>query len=230
MGDARRWRTMPWMVAVFGSAVVPLGITSVVLVMLQPVAVGAWCATCLLTAVFMLIMVAVSLDEIVAMVQFLAAGGRAGASVWRLFWIGGSLPAMVASGGDVRRRGSPWREMFLGASLSWPLLVTALLGVWLLAAPWVLDAGRACSALVFNTISGALVVVVAAVAWAEVTRAVRLLNVLVGLAVVGGVWFLPGLSLILSLNDTVPGLVLALLSVPRGPVRDHYGAWSAFVV
>lgn len=230
MGDRRRWRTMPWMVAVFGLAVVPLGITSVVLVMLQPVAVGAWCTICLVTAVFMLIMVAVSLDEIVAMVQFLAAGKRAGGSAWRLFWIGGVLPPTVASVGLVRRRASPWREMFFGASVSWPLLATAIIGAWVLAAPWVLDTGHGRSALVFNTILGAVAVVVAFVVWAEVTRAVRLLNVLAGLAIAVGVWLLPGLSLMTCLNDTVVGILLTLLSVPRGPVRDHYGAWSAFVV
>lgn len=230
MGDRRRWRTMPWMVAVFGLAVVPLGITSVVLVMLQPVAVGAWCAICLVTAVFMLIMVAVSLDEIVAMVQFLAAGKRAGGSAWRLFWIGGALPPTVASIGLVRRRASPWREMFFGASLSWPLLATAIIGAWVLAAPWVLDTDHGRSALVFNTILGAVAVVVAAVAWAEVTRAVRFVNVLVGLAIAVGAWLLPGVSLMTCLNDTVAGILLVLLSVPRGPVRDQYGAWSAFVV
>ena len=71
MGDPRRWRTMPWMVALFGFMVVPLGIVSVVLIMLQPVVVGAWCTFCLLSALFMLIMVALSLDEVIAMLQFL---------------------------------------------------------------------------------------------------------------------------------------------------------------
>ena len=33
MGGKTRWRTMPWMVAMFGILVVPLGITSIVLVM-----------------------------------------------------------------------------------------------------------------------------------------------------------------------------------------------------
>lgn len=57
MGDQRRWRTMPWMVAIFGIAVLPLGITSIILVIMQPVVVGAWCTLCLITAAAMLLMV-----------------------------------------------------------------------------------------------------------------------------------------------------------------------------
>lgn len=50
MGGRDRWRTMPWMVAMFGALVIPLGIVSIVLIILQPVAVGAWCMLCLITA------------------------------------------------------------------------------------------------------------------------------------------------------------------------------------
>ena len=43
IGDKRRWRTMPWMVTFFGILVVPLGVVSVTLIILQPLAVGARC-------------------------------------------------------------------------------------------------------------------------------------------------------------------------------------------
>lgn len=89
MGDSRRWRTMPWMVALFGVMVVPLGVVSVLFIILQPTLIGAWCAACLLSALFMLIMVALSLDEVIAMLQFLMQTRRAGKSVWRAFWLGG---------------------------------------------------------------------------------------------------------------------------------------------
>ena len=89
MGDERRWRTMPWMVTFFGILVVPLGIVSVVLIILQPLTVGYWCALCLLAGLAMLVMIPLTLDEVVAMVQFLAQTRRAGKSVWRTFWLGG---------------------------------------------------------------------------------------------------------------------------------------------
>jgi len=40
MGDQARWQTMPRMVTFFGILVVPLGVVSVTLIILQPVAVG----------------------------------------------------------------------------------------------------------------------------------------------------------------------------------------------
>jgi hypothetical protein len=91
MGDRRRWRTMPWMVAAFGVVVVPLGVVSIVLVILQPVVVGAWCSLCLFTAAAMLAMIPLALDEIVAMVQFVRRHRSHGHSAWHVFWYGGEL-------------------------------------------------------------------------------------------------------------------------------------------
>jgi len=228
MGDARRWRTMPWMVAMFGVVVVPLGITSTVLVMLQPIAVGAWCTLCLITALFMLIMVAVSLDEIVAMIQFLIIGKRAGRSTWRLFWTGGDLPRPVEDFGLTRRPAHGLAGMLWGASFSWALLASAVLGVWVVAAPWIF--GTRGPAFTFESMLGALAVVIAFVAWAEVTRAVRLLNVLIGLTVAVGIWFLADVSLAARVSALVAGLLLIGLSVPRGPLRDRYGGWDPLIV
>ena len=78
MGDRQRWRTMPWMVTFFGILVVPLGVVSVGLIILQPVAVGDWCWPCLVAALAMLIMIALTLDEVVAMGQFLVQARREG--------------------------------------------------------------------------------------------------------------------------------------------------------
>ena len=228
MGDARRWRTMPWMVAMFGLVVVPLGITSTVLVMLQPIAVGAWCTLCLITALFMLIMVAVSLDEIVAMIQFLIIGKRAGRSTWRLFWTGGDLPKPVEDIGLSRRPEPSLAGVLWGASLSWRLLASVVVGVWVIAAPWLF--GTRGPAFTFESVFGALAIVIAFVAWAEVTRAVRFLNVLIGLAIAVAIWFLPEVSLAARLSDLVAGLLLIALSVHRGPVHDRYGSWDPLIV
>lgn len=40
IGGRRRWRTMPWMVVLFGFFIIPPGVTSIVLVILQPVSIG----------------------------------------------------------------------------------------------------------------------------------------------------------------------------------------------
>jgi len=62
---------MPWIVILFGVLVVPLGLISIILVILQPLLVGHWCFWCLLAAICMLIMIALTVDEVVAVVQYL---------------------------------------------------------------------------------------------------------------------------------------------------------------
>jgi hypothetical protein len=85
MGGVSRWHTMPWMVLTFGVLVVPLGITSIMLVIMQPVMVGTWCTLSLVTALFMLVMITLALDEGWAMIQFMQRSGRDGKPLWRTF-------------------------------------------------------------------------------------------------------------------------------------------------
>jgi uncharacterized membrane protein len=91
MGDKARWRTMPWMVTFFGILVVPLGVVSITLIILQPLAVGAWCTPCLMAAAAMLIMISLTLDEVVAMLQFLVQARQEGQSLSKVFWLRGTL-------------------------------------------------------------------------------------------------------------------------------------------
>ncbi|MGH2362637.1 MAG: SPW repeat domain-containing protein [bacterium] len=228
MGDERRWRTMPWMVALFGIAVIPLGIVSVVLIILQPIAVGAWCTFCLISAVLMLIMAALSLDEVLASIQFLLISKRAGRSVWVTFWNGGNLPERVADIGLSRGEVGPWAGMFGGATFPWTLGVSALLGVWLMASPDIFNsvAGAADS----DHLLGALVVVVAITAMAEVGRAFRFFNILLALAIVVAPWVLSGAPFVARLNNLAAGVLLIALSLPRGKIQNRYGGWNPFIV
>jgi hypothetical protein len=86
IGGAKRWKTMPWIVILFGLAVGPLGIVSVVLVILQPVLYDAWCTLCLISAVISLIMIGPAMDEVLASLQYLVREKQRGQSVWRAFW------------------------------------------------------------------------------------------------------------------------------------------------
>jgi uncharacterized membrane protein len=136
MGDRARWRTMPWMVTFFGVLVVPLGVTSIVLVILQPLSVGAWCFLCLLAALAMLAMVPATLDEVVVMVQFLIRARREGKPLWRTFWRGG-----VVEGGQRDERLTPfdWSrpQIMFGewVGSNWHLLIAAGIGAWLMFTP-----------------------------------------------------------------------------------------------
>jgi uncharacterized membrane protein len=228
MGDERRWRTMPWMVALFGIAVIPLGIVSVVLIILQPIAVGAWCTFCLISAVLMLIMAALSLDEVLASIQFLLISKRAGRSVWVMFWNGGNLPERVADIGLSRGEVGPWAGMFGGATFPWTLGASALLGVWLMASPDIFNiVGRAADS---DHLLGALVVVVAITAMAEVGRAFRFFNILLAVAIVVAPWVLSGAPFVARLNDLAAGVLLIALSLPRGKIQNRYGGWNPFIV
>jgi uncharacterized membrane protein len=86
IGGRQRWRTMPWMVIIFGLAVGPLGAVSLLLVIFQPVLFDAWCTLCLASAVVSLLMIGPALDEFLASLQYLKAESRRGRSAWRAFW------------------------------------------------------------------------------------------------------------------------------------------------
>ena len=86
IGGRRRWRTMPWMVIVFGLAVGPLGAVSLLLVIFQPVLFDAWCTLCLASAVISLLMIGPAMDEFLASLQYLKAESSRGRSAWRAFW------------------------------------------------------------------------------------------------------------------------------------------------
>ena len=86
IGGRQRWRTMPWIVVVFGLAVGPLGAVSILLVILQPVLFDAWCTLCLASAVISVVMIGPALDEVLASLQHLARVRREGGRAWHAFW------------------------------------------------------------------------------------------------------------------------------------------------
>lgn len=86
IGGRARWRTMPWIVVVFGLAVGPLGAISILLVILQPVMFDAFCTLCLASAVISVLMIGPAMDELLASLQYLGRARREGRSTWRAFW------------------------------------------------------------------------------------------------------------------------------------------------
>lgn len=222
MGDKRRWRTMPWMVAIFGLAVIPLGIVSIVLVIMQPLVVGAWCTLCLVTAAAMLVMVALSLDEVLAMLQFLARSKREGKSVWHAFWLGGHTPE-GAEQQPVRPIAWRARPMLWGFTPTWELVVSTAIGVWLMFAPDVFGIAINEPAADSDHLVGALIIVIAVTAMAEVGRPLRFLNVALGAWLMIGPWFLADSTTASLLDDVLAGAAVLVVSLPLGRLKDHYG-------
>ena len=86
IGGTKRWKTMPWIVIVFGLAVGPLGVVSIMLVIFQPVLFSAWCTLCLASAVVSVAMIGPAMDEMLASLQYMRRVQQSGRSTWRAFW------------------------------------------------------------------------------------------------------------------------------------------------
>jgi len=231
MGDRRRWRTMPWMVLAFGIVVVPLGVVSIYFIIIQPIVIGTWCTLCLMAAFAMLVMIPYTLDELVAMGQFLVQSHRRGEPLWRTFFTGGASPG---SGRDAQ----PGFDAPLPQAAA-----SALRGVnlpWTLAASAVLGATLMFTRLTFGTeppmahsdhLVGALILTVAVMAMAEVGRLLRFINVGLGLWLVVAPWVLDGASPIASIAGVFIGIAVIVLSLPRGKrSAEHYGSWDRWVL
>ncbi|MEX0887634.1 MAG: vitamin K epoxide reductase family protein [Phycisphaeraceae bacterium] len=230
MGGAARWRTAPWVVALFGVLVVPVGIVSIVLIVLQPVAVGDWCTLCLASAAAMLAMVVLTLPEVVAMLLFLMQRRRQGHGLWQSFWRGGPMDDAAAEPRAARLSDPPshvWRAMTQGVTLPWTLAASLALGVWLMLSPPMYRIEAVAGDAHF--VIGALAITVAAIALAEVAQVVRWVNVALGLAMIAAVWLLPGADVAARLSATVAGALLAMVSLPRGRIRETYGQWERWI-
>ncbi|MGE0724048.1 MAG: vitamin K epoxide reductase family protein [Alphaproteobacteria bacterium] len=227
IGSRQRWRTMPWLVLLFGLLIVPLGGVSILFIVIQPIVIGTWCTLCLIAAAAMLIQIPYSLDEVLATVQFLRRRQRAGRSLLRVLLQGdtdeGEAPALP----DEFDRSAPTivRDAIGGGvNLPWSLGLAALLGVWLMLTRLTLgsDGGMAN----VDHLVGAMVLTIVAIAAAEVARPARFLLVPCGLAlIVAPFAYGPGLAA--AGAGIVCGLALIALSIPRGPVRCRYGRWNA---
>ena len=88
-GSTRRWQYRPWMVILFGIDVIPLGVVSAVLVVMQGTVVGAWCFLCLVTAVISLLLIYFAYDEVWSCLLYLHRvwkRTRSKRAVWNTFW------------------------------------------------------------------------------------------------------------------------------------------------
>lgn len=105
-GSTRRWQYRPWLVILFGIDVIPLGIVSAVLVVLQGTVVGNWCFLCLVTAAISLILVYMAFDEVYSSLKYLYRVWRKTRSrriLWSAF-CGNSLPETEEVAATMLRR------------------------------------------------------------------------------------------------------------------------------
>ena len=229
MGTSRRWRTMPWLVVLFGIMIVPLGAVSIFFIVIQPIVIGTYSTLALIAAAAMVWQIPYSLDELVATFQFLRRRHRAGQPWLRVFFTGDT-----DEGPDKRRiddfergpRAIVYDMLNGGMTFPWTLMASLGVGALLMLSPLVFPWGGGVAAT--NHIIGALVITVTVAALAPVVRLARFLNMLMGIVllfaplVAGASW--GGLAF-----SAACGLALIGLSIPRGPVYSSFGDWDRFI-
>ncbi len=225
-GGTRRWHTIPWFVILFAILVIPLGFISILLIILQPIVVGHWCTWCLLTAVCMLTMIALAVDEVVAVLQYLSKARKEG-KLKEVLWKGGPAPNAAVDDRTPEvnvslRKSLP--AMVWGISVPFNLVLTALLGVWLMFSPSVLNiTGAAADS---DHIIGALAVAISVITMAEVVRSGRYILTLFGVWIFLSAWVLPGNAMDGMISHIVTGILLTLLSLPKGKIKESYGSFE----
>ena len=233
VGSRQRWRTMPWLVLLFGLMIAPLGVVSILFIVIQPIVIGTWSTIALIGAAAVLIQIPYSLDELLATCQFLRRRAQAGQNLLHVLLVGDTDEMSKARGEKDRDDfdqppGVVVKRMLAGGvSVPWNLGVVALIGLALLFTRPLLGVdGSLANA---HHLIGSLVLTVVSIAAAEVARPARYLNVLLGAALMltpfiwsAGPWA-NGAGIAL-------GAALIALSLRRGPIRERYGDWSRLIV
>ncbi|MFV0624305.1 NAD-dependent epimerase/dehydratase family protein [Sphingomonas sp. ac-8] len=230
IGSRARWRTMPWLVFLFGLMIAPLGVVSILFVIIQPVVIGTWATLTLVGAAAMLIQIPYSVDELLATVQFVRRRAKAGKPWLRVFLFGDTDEGPRDPRNDEfdRKPGAVLKDMWAGGvTLPWNLTLAGVVGASLLFTRLTFgaDGGMADA----DHIIGFLALTVISLAAAEVTRAVRYLLIPLGVALWGTPFLFDaqGAHLVGSL---VAGAALIALSLRRGAIGERYGNWNRLIV
>ncbi|WP_374672670.1 NAD-dependent epimerase/dehydratase family protein [Acidovorax temperans] len=234
VGAKARWRTMPWLVVLFGLMIAPLGITSIAFVIIQPIVIGTLSTVALIGAAAILVQIPYSLDELIATLQFVRRRVLAGRNGFAVFFRGdtdtvpaGAQPSSQTADEFNQGAVAVLRGMVAGGvNLPWNLGLAALLGLALLFTRlWPGAEGNLAHA---HHVIGSLVLTVVSVAAAEVARPVRWLNVPLGLGLMAVPFVFPA-SLAVLLVSVLAGAALVVLSVRRGSIHAHYGTWDRVI-
>ena len=231
MGFRQRWRTMPWMVLGLGLLILPLGIVSIYFVIIQPIVIGTWCTLCLIAALAMAVMIPYSLNEFVAMGQFLVWTRKQGKPFWRIFWTGDAMDG----GSDDTSKGltgtarEQIAEATRGVTYPWTLLLSIAIGVWLTFTRLSFDSFGAMADS--DHLIGLLVVTFTIISLSEVGRATRFINILFGAWLIAAPWLLDGIVSQLAIwNGVICGVLLIVLAIPRGKIKNSYAGWNRYIV
>jgi len=231
MAGKTRWRTMPWMVLGLAILILPLGVVSIYFVIIQPIAIGTWCTLCLIAALAMAVMIPYSLNEFVAMGQFLVWSRKQGKPFWRTFWTGDAMDggSEDTARGLVATPREQWAQATRGVTYPWTLMLSIAIGIWLTFTRVSFDTAGAMADS--DHMVGLLVLTFTLIALAEVGRATRFINIPFGLWLIAAPWLLDGIaSPLATWNGVICGVLLIVLAIPRGKIKDSYAGWDRYIV
>lgn len=229
VGSRARWRTMPWLVFLFGLMIAPLGVVSIAFVIIQPVVIGTWATLTLVGAAAMLIQIPYSLDELLATLQFVRRRAKAGRPWLRVFLFGDTDDGKAREREDEfdRAPGAVLRDMWAGGvNLPWNLAVAGLLCLSLLFTR--LSFGAEGAMAHADHIIGFLGLTVISLAAAEVARVLRYLLVPLGAALFVTPFLFDAGGAHMAASIAI-GAMLVLLSHRRGSIHGHYADWDRWV-
>lgn len=229
-GGINRWRTMPWVVIIFAILIIPLGVVSITLIVLQPLSVGAWCSLCLTSAMISVLMIPFTIDEALATIQLMIREKKRGNSLWTVLWFGGTM-----EGAPQKEREYPefllhetWRSVSDDlATRPVNLYLATAIGAWVMLAPAVLgyDGPLADNA----HFTGALIITFAIISMSEVARSLRFINILFGVWLIASAWIIDsGIGAALW-NNILCALALIALAFPKGKIPDKRGGFEKYI-
>ena len=230
MGSTRRWRTMPWLVMLFGIMIVPLGAISIFFIIIQPILIGTWCTLCLIAAAAMLIQIPYSLDELVATSEFLYRRKKQGRPLLRIFFIGDTDDGKWQDEEDDFEQPPSViiKEMLSGGvTLPWNLALCIPVSIWLMFTRLTVNANTEMANS--DHLIGSLALTVVITALAESGRAVRFLLIPLGLSLFVTP-FIYDAGMLSIIGSLICGILLVALSIPKGKIYNSYGLWDKAIV
>src|SRR5690606_323757 len=133
---------------------------------------------------------------VIAMGQHMVQAKRRGDNLWDVLWKGGKpfehnedkrSPKLMQF---PQKKWAVFKASIWGRSFPWTLVVSTILGIWLMFAPAVFGLKTTATPADINHLCGSLIVVVSVICMGEVVRIGRYVNILLGLAVAVVPWFL----------------------------------------
>lgn len=230
IGGTNRWRTMPWLVFLFGFLIIPLGAVSITFIIIQPIWLNTWCTLCLIAAGAMLFQIPYALPEIVATSVFLWGRWKAKRPILRVFFVGDADPENEPRKGETNFERSPLKiikgMVNEGMSFSWNLWLSILIGIWLMFTRLTLDSTGAMANS--DHLIGSLVITVSVIAFAQTARTIRFVNIIFGLALLLTP-FIYDANLSQTLSSFLAAFFLIGLCIPRGKIYSSYGQWNEMI-